>query len=128
MYIHSKAKNITEWFQSWQDDTSVCSKCICNSVQKTIHGFTNLTELVMFSLDSNNIPISKTVKVTQGNKSSVLPLQQKCIVYLGDFHFTTQLISNKNVRFHDGQVTKNKCKYEGHISDFDDKKLHQCIC
>jgi hypothetical protein len=122
MYIHSRAKNINEWFKSWQEYTSICNKC--KLLQKTVHGFLNPPELLMFSLESNNIAISKMVKVTVSSKPSVLLL--KGVVYLGDFHFTSQLVSDKNIWFHDGQVTKNKCKKEGHISDFDDKKLKQC--
>jgi hypothetical protein len=122
MYVHSKAKNINDWLILWQEDTSICNRC--HLPQRAVNGFLNPPELLLFSLESNNIAISKTVKVTGGNKPSVLPL--KDVVYLGDFHFTSRIISNKNIWFHDGQVTKNKCKKEGHISDFDDKKLKQC--
>jgi len=73
----------------------------------------------LFSIDSKNVAISKTVKVSGSNKSSVLPL--KGILYLKDFHFTTRIVSNKEVWFHNGRVKKNKCKKEGHITDFDDK-------
>ena len=122
MYIHSRSKNINDWFQAWQKDTAVCNRC--HTLQIVTHKFVNIPEVLMFSIDTNNIAISKSVKISTSNKTSVLPL--KGVVYLGDYHFTSRLISDKSVWFHDGRTTKSKCKKEGHISDFDDKKFRQC--
>lgn len=124
IYIHSNARTVNGWFQTWQRGTALCNTC--HSLQNTTRGFLRPPEILMFSIDSNNVAISKTVKVAaeSNGKVSIIPL--KGIIYLKDFHFTSRLISNKDVWFHDGQVTKNKCKKEGSITDFDDRKLKQC--
>jgi hypothetical protein len=123
MYIYSNANTINNWLQSWQQSPTICNSCI--SVQKTNHGFLQPPELLIFSIDSNNVTISKIIKVARNNnKSFTLPL--KGIVYLKDFHFTSRIISNKVVWFHDGQVTKDKCKNEGSITEFDNKRLTKC--
>ena len=76
----------------------------------------------MFSLNVTGIAISKTVKLRgSNNKDTVLLL--KGIVYSGNFHFTCQIVSDKDVWFHDGMTTRSTCEREGHITDFTDKKL-----
>ncbi|KAF8224592.1 hypothetical protein L208DRAFT_1198765, partial [Tricholoma matsutake] len=50
------------------------------------------------------------------NKDSMLPL--KGVVYSGEFHFTSQIISDKNVWYHDGMTTKSKCWDEGNAASF----------
>ena len=42
-------------------------------------------------------------------------------MYSGDFHFTSRVISDKDVWFRDGMITKSKCQKEGHVTDFSDK-------
>ncbi|KAF8230334.1 hypothetical protein L208DRAFT_1282443 [Tricholoma matsutake] len=121
MYIHLRAKSINEWFKLWQEESTICNGC--NSRQTLNHGFVIPPETLIFSLESNNVAISKTVKVNGGTTSSI-PLRS--VVYLADLHFTSRIISNKDVWFHDGQVTKTKCGKEGHITDFDEKKLKYC--
>jgi hypothetical protein len=121
MYIHSRAKSINEWFKSWQEESIICNGC--NSQQTLNRGFVFPPEILVFSLESNNVAISKTVKVNRGTTSSI-PLRG--IIYLANFHFTSRIISNKDVWFHDGIVTKTKCRKEGHITDFDEKKFRYC--
>jgi hypothetical protein len=82
-------------------------------------------ELLMFSLNVTGIAISKSIRIKDANnKDTVLPL--KGIVYLGNFHFTCRIISDKNVWFHDGITTKSKCDKVGHITDFSDKMFMTC--
>jgi hypothetical protein len=121
IYVHSNYINVNSWFQSWQQIPTVCNGC--HSVQHTTNRLVNPPQLIMFSIDSNYVSISKTVKITRNNKTVILPI--KGIVYLKDFHFTSLVISNKVVWFHDGQVTKDKCKKEGYIKDFNEKQLRQ---
>jgi len=124
MYIHSNANTVNSWFQTWQQSPTVCNSC--HSIQKTTCGYIKPPEIIMFSIDSNNVAISKTVKVAAGTNNKLFILPLKDIIYLKDFHFTSRLISNKDIWFHDGQITKNKCRKEGHIINFDDKQLKQC--
>jgi len=115
----SQSKSINAWFQNWQEEPFTdCQQC--HTRQYVIRKFTTPPELLMFSLNVSGIAISKTIRVKSANhKDTILPL--KGIVYSGDFHFTSRVISDKDVWFHDGMITKSKCQKEGHITDFSDK-------
>jgi hypothetical protein len=122
MYIiESRLKNTNAWFQNWQKEpTDNCQKC--NTQQHIIQNFAIAPEIIMFSLNVTGISISKTVKLKgSNNKNTVLPL--KGVIYSGNFHFTCRLISDKDVWFHDGMITKSKCQKEGHVTDFTDKQF-----
>jgi hypothetical protein len=82
-------------------------------------------EMLMFSLNVTRIAISKTVRVkSDNNKDIMLPL--KGVVYSGEFHFTSRIISDKNVWYHDGITTKSKCWNEGNATSFSEKKYMSC--
>ena len=102
--MESRLKNTNAWFQNWQKEpTDNCQEC--NTQQHIIQNFAIAPEIIMFSLNVTGISISKTVKLKgSNNKNTVLPL--KGVIYSGNFHFTCQLISDKDVWFHDGMITK----------------------
>ncbi|KAF8239845.1 hypothetical protein L208DRAFT_1559972, partial [Tricholoma matsutake] len=102
------------------------ANCVqCQSSQKILHQFTVAPEMLMFSLNVTGIAISKTVRVkSTNNKDSMLPL--KGVVYSGEFHFTSQIISDKNVWYHDGMTTKSKCWDEGNAASFSEKTYMSC--
>jgi hypothetical protein len=118
--LDKHSKSINGWFQNWQKQpTDNCQKC--RSPQHILHKFAIAPEILMFSINVTNIGISKTVRVKHTNKDILLPL--KGVVYSGEFHFVSRIISDKDVWFHDGMVTKSKCYKEGHITDFTDQTL-----
>jgi hypothetical protein len=118
--LDKHSKSINGWFQNWQKQpTDNCQKC--RSSQYILHKFDIAPEILIFSINVTNIGISKTVRVKYTNKDILLPL--KGVVYSGDFHFVSRIISDKDVWFHDGMVTKSKCHKEGHITDFTDQTL-----
>lgn len=118
--LSSGMKSINGWFQHWQEEPSIdCQQC--HNKQHIICRFNMPPEILMFSLNVSGIAISTIQVKGANNKDTILPL--KGIVYSGDFHFTSRIISNKDVWFHDGMITKSKCQKEGHITDFSDKDL-----
>jgi hypothetical protein len=122
--MSSNLKSINGWFQNWQNE-STDDDYECQSKQHIIRNFTVTPELLMFSLNVTGIAISKSIRIKDANnKDTVLPL--KGIVYLGNFHFTCRIISDKNVWFHDGITTKSKCDKVCHITDFSDKMFMTC--
>jgi hypothetical protein len=51
----------------------------------------------------------------------------KGIVYLGDFHFTSQIITSDNkVWFHDGIETRDNCQYNGKLDIYNGSDLLTC--
>jgi len=54
----------------------------------------------------------------------MLPL--KGVVYSGEFHFTSRIISGKDVWYHDGMITRSKCWNEGNATSFSEKKYMSC--
>ena len=119
--MNNHSKSINDWFQIWQKQpANSCQNC--KSMQHIIHKFPIAPEILMFSINMTGIAISKTVRVKSAmNKDVLLPL--KGVVYSGEFHFVSRIISDKDVWFHDGIITKSKCCKEGHITDFNDKML-----
>ncbi|KAF8224058.1 hypothetical protein L208DRAFT_1513871 [Tricholoma matsutake] len=125
MHITSSIlKSTNGWFQNWQEEPA--ANCVqCQSSQKILCQLTVAPEMLMFSLNVTGIAISKTVRVkSTNNKDSMLPL--KGVVYSGEFHFTSQIISDKNVWYHDGMTTKSKCWDEGNAASFSEKTYMSC--
>jgi hypothetical protein len=122
--ISSNSKSISNWFQNWQSEVAMACQD-CGFRQNTIRKFSVTPELLMFSLNVTGISISKTVRIKGAdNKDTMLPL--KGIVYSGNFHFTSRIVSDKNVWFHDGMTTKSKCQKVGHITDFSENLFMTC--
>jgi hypothetical protein len=117
-------KSTNSWFQNWQEESA--ANCLqCQSGQKVIRQFSIAPEMLVFGLNVTGMAISKTVRVKgANNKDSMLPL--KGVVYSGEFHFTSRIISGKDVWYHDGMITRSKCWNEGNATSFSEKKYMSC--
>jgi hypothetical protein len=117
-------KSTNSWFQNWQEEPT--ANCLqCQSGQKVLCQFSIAPEMLVFGLNVTGIAISKTVRVKDANnKDSMLPL--KGVVYSGEFHFTSRIISGKDVWYHDGMITRSKCWNEGSATSFSEKKYMSC--
>ena len=79
-----------------------------------------------FSLNIDNIAISKTIRVIKPDGTSAL-LPLKGIVYLGQNHFTAQIVdAKKNIWFYDGITTKLSCKLQNTMKNTTEKQLMMC--
>jgi hypothetical protein len=126
MYIKDKIhKSISEWFKYWHDEPS--GSCVkCKSPQQLARHYNKTPRLLIFSLDATDINISKTIKVKDAS-GKLTTLCLRGIVYLGGFHFTSRIVSpNKDVWYHDGMETKQKCIKDGNLSDYTGKRLLSC--
>jgi len=72
---------------------------------------------------SSNIKISHEIIIrTVSGSAECLALTG--IIYFGGFHFTARIIDrNKNVWYHNGMTTMNKCKAEGHLNNMSSAEL-----
>src|SRR6202050_5973387 len=93
-------------------------------LQKPI-GYNSLPSLLIFEIDSNNITLSKTIGFKGDDGLKVLQL--KGIVYHGDFHFTSCIVSSDGVVwFNDDITTGRQCKTDGDLETMSSKKLMKC--
>src|SRR5204862_281163 len=54
-------------------------------------------------------------------------LDLRGIVYHGQYHFTSRIISSqKQVWYHDGMTTGKSCSYDGMLNDMTDNDLRKC--
>ena len=103
------------------------SICDCGSPLATSRIYDQPPSLLVFSLNTTRVSISKTIRSKGSNgKFTVLPLRG--IIYSGGFHFTSCIITpGKEVWYHDGMVTRRKCMKKGHLTDFTEDSLKTCI-
>ena len=47
-------------------------------------------------------------------------------MYHGDFHYTSRVMEDNSVWFHDGMVTGRECEYEKLLSEYSDDELSTC--
>jgi hypothetical protein len=61
-------------------------------------------------------------KTDEGN----VDLHLRGIVYHGGHHFTSHIISQGNIWYHDGMTTGQACDKDGTLKSTRDKKLRSC--
>ncbi|EDQ98165.1 uncharacterized protein LACBIDRAFT_309582 [Laccaria bicolor S238N-H82] len=117
-------KSINEWLQQWLMEPSICD---CGSPMATSRMYDQPPSLLVFSLNTSRVSISKTIRIKGSNgKFTVLPLRG--IIYSGGFHFTSYIITpGKEVWYHDGMVTKRRCIKKGHLTDFTEDSLKTSV-
>jgi hypothetical protein len=117
-------KSINEWLQCWLEEPSICN---CGSSMTTYRTYDQPPSLLVFSLNTTRVSISKTIRSKGSNgKFTVLPLRG--IIYSGGFHFTSRIITpGKEVWYHDGMVTRRNCVKKGHLTDFTEDSLKTCV-
>ena len=116
---------INKWFQYKQkQNIQPCHNC--NGPRFIVRDSSQSYNFFVFSLNVDNIAISKTIRVTKPDGTSAL-LPLKGVVYLGQNHFTAQIIdANKNIWFYDGITTKSSCKLYNTMTNTTEKQLMMC--
>jgi hypothetical protein len=116
-------KSINEWLQQWLEEPSICD---CGSPMATSRMYDQPPSLLVFSLNTTRVSISRTIRV-KGSNGKFTVLQLRGIIYSGGFHFTSQIITpGKEVWYHDGIVTRRNCIKKGHLTDFTEDSLKTC--
>ena len=79
--------------------------------------------MLFIVLNDSNVTITKKLKL-KVNALEDTTYYLKGIVYHGNFHFNSRIISSeKLVWFHDGRTTGRNCTKENHLSDCDSNAL-----
>jgi hypothetical protein len=126
--IHSPSTftgTTTTYFNKILLDPQLNRCTLCNGKINKITQFHRIPPLLIMTMNNAKLDISKKMKLHVSTISANYEL--KGIVYLGEFHFTSRIItSDYKVWFHDGRVTARTCYEEGLLSDFNKTDLLTC--
>src|SRR5204863_8578473 len=74
-----------------------------------------------------NIHRETLYKLEFETENGTKTLDLRSIVYHGQYHFTSCIISSqKQVWYHDGMTTGKTCSYDGMLNDMTDNDLSKC--
>ena len=122
--MSNKSESTGLWLKNLEHHTSEkCQDC-SKPLQKSI-SYNSPPSLLIFEINSNNITLSKAVEFKGDDGMKVLQL--KGIVYHGDFHFTSCIVSSDGVVwFNDGITTGRQCKKDGDLETMSSRKVMKC--
>jgi len=96
----------------------------CHGDVDVIMSFNAVPQILAFSSLDTSVQVSKKIRFHDGDSDMVFVL--KGIVYHGDFHYTSRVVANGSVWFHDGMVTGRGCDYEKQLDKYRDNELSTC--
>ena len=113
-----------EWIASMsQNSHMICPDCNKN-MKNTIFYKTPPHTLV---LEYPTMDIQTSHSIIFDYDDNIVKLELRGIVYYGQYHFTSRIISNdKHVWYHDGITTAHACTYEGLLNHMDNYELKNC--
>ena len=117
-------KSMNDRLQDWLEEPSICD---CGSPMATSWKYDQPPSLLVFSLNTARVPITKTIHIKGSHsKFTVLPLRG--MIYSGGFYFTSCTITpGKEVWYNNGLVTRRNCIKKGHPTDFTKDSLKTCV-
>ena len=127
-YIHHAKKPIpsstSKWLTGLQKTTKKkCPDCGTSLIKHKY--YTEIPKLMAFEYP--NCKITTSPKITFKSNGHTTTLHLRGIVYHGDNHFTSRIISpGGDIWFHDGITTKSSCESDGHFNTTSDKQLKNC--
>src|SRR6202044_194682 len=125
LYEMSNKSELTGlWLKNLKCHTSEkCPDC-SKPLQKSI-SYNSPPPLLIFEINSNNITLSKTIGFKGDDRMKVLQL--KGMIYHGDFHFTSCIVSSDGVVwFNNGITTGRQCKKDGDLGTMSSRKVMKC--
>ena len=96
----------------------------CHGDVDVIMSFDEVPKVLAFSSLDTSVQVSKKIHFHDGDSDVVFIL--KGIVYHGGFHYTSRVIADNSVWFHDGMVTGRGCEYEKPLNEYSDNELSTC--
>jgi hypothetical protein len=100
-----------------------CPNCSSALIQPIFYD--DPAQILVLEYPNNNIKTSHKISFETDGKVTVLYLRG--IVYFGDFHFTSRIISSTgDIWFNDGISTGRSCEEDGHLSHISDTRLKTC--
>jgi hypothetical protein len=124
LYPSHTAKSTSSWLNSIQHETN--EKCPdCRQVLKQPIYFNEPSHILAFDVNSVNMKLSRKIKFVDNDKTTALSLRG--IIYHGDFHFTSRIVSSDgSVWFHDGMTSAHTTVLDGNIDDLGSQELSVC--
>lgn len=109
----STISSTSQWLKQLQYKSKErCAKCSSRIVQPI--SYDTPPKLLIFDCGNVNLDISHRIVYDENDRST--DLQLRGIVYSGQFHFNSRIISQAgNVWFHDGMITGQNCVEDEHI-------------
>ena len=103
----------TDWIQNYKEDS--CLLCEeCNQCLQHSYSFSRIPDLIIFKFEGKNICIDPEVTITcRNNQSSTMKLQG--VIYYGELHYTSRIMINEQIWFHDGISTGTNMEYDGQL-------------
>jgi hypothetical protein len=96
----------------------------CHGDVDVIMRFDDVPKILAFSSLDASVQVSKRICFCDGDSDVIFVL--KGIVYHGGFHYTSRVVADDSVWFHDGMVTGRECEYERPLNEYRDNELSIC--
>jgi len=111
----------SEWISDIQTNTNRrCPDCTDNMIKHI--SYTDVPKMIVFEYPNLDIETSHKIRIKIDDQTIVLKLRG--IVYHGESHFTSRIISpDGDIWYHDGITTGNTCDYDNHLKTTTDTKL-----
>jgi len=103
----------TDWIQNYKEDS--CLLCEeCNQCLQHSYSFSRIPDLIVFEFEGKNICIDPEVTITcRNNQSSTMKLWG--VIYYGELHYTSCIMINEQIWFHNGISTGTNMEYDGQL-------------
>jgi hypothetical protein len=109
--------SITDWIKNFTEGSH--HRCdVCNGFLTRQFYFVNVPEILIFDFERQKLKIDKEIHIVKGGKSMRFSLTG--VTYYGAQHFTSRVVVNNQVWFHDGMTTGMNMMYEGVFNETSD--------
>ncbi|KAF9457053.1 hypothetical protein BDZ94DRAFT_1343745, partial [Collybia nuda] len=127
-FFHTAHISLASSTQDWIDlfkypMGQTCQECLSPTMKQT--RYNHIPKTLVLEYPHTNIETSHQIKSVVNGKSTSLYLSG--IIYHGDNHFTSRIISRKSqIWYHDGMLTKETCIKDGTLEDMSNEELKEC--
>jgi hypothetical protein len=106
-----------------QECDDACAECLHHMIR--VISFNNSPYILIIAHADTNVRTSHRIKVKTNSEDKYLYLRG--IIYYGDIHFTSRIIStNGDVWYHDGMTTGSTCHKDSILQLLSDQDLKTC--
>jgi len=127
-YVVHADSSVTGSTSEWIDKMSQKTRRACpdcRTMMQQILFYNDVPPILVLEYPWRNIVTSHKLEFETENGTKTLDLRG--IVYHGQYHFTSRIISSqKQVWYHDGMTTGKTCSYDGQLNDMQDNNLRKC--
>jgi hypothetical protein len=110
-------QSISGWMQNFVEVSRV--QCdICGEFLLRQFHFESIPQVLIFDVEGVEMVIDKEIQIVKNGKYISMAL--KGVIYFGEYHYTSRVIVNNQVWFHDGLSTGKEMMYEGELHTMTD--------